>query len=151
MLKEFKEFALKGNVMDMAVGIIIGAAFTTIVNSLVNDVIMPPLGVLIGNLDFSDFYILLKDGKVPGPYYTVASAKAAGAVTISYGIFLNHVVNFLIVTAAIFITVKNLNRLKRVSEPVAVPPPDTRECPFCLSKVPLKATVCAFCTNRMDG
>ena len=125
MLKEFKEFAIKGNMIDMAVGIIIGAAFTTIVNSLVNDIIMPPLGLAIGGIDFSDFFITLKGGSYP----TLAAAKAAGAVTINYGQFINAVIRFVIVAFAIFILVKQINRLTRSPEeaPPAPPPPPREE------------------------
>src|SRR4030042_1547263 len=113
MLKEFKEFAVKGNVVDMAVGIIIGAAFGTIVKSLVDDVIMPPIGLLLGNVDFSNLFITLKEGATAGPYATPALAKAAGATVLSYGVFLNTVITFLIVAFAVFLLVKGINRLKR--------------------------------------
>ncbi len=145
MLKEFKEFAMRGNVLDMAIGIIIGAAFGAIVSSLVADVLMPPIGLLLGNIDFSNLFILLKEGQVPGPYESLAAAKAAGAVTVNYGVFLNTIISFLIVAFAIFILVKNINRLKRQQEaPPAVP--TTKECPFCLSPIPIKAVKCAHCT-----
>jgi len=120
MLKEFREFAIKGNVVDMAVGIIIGAAFGTIVQSLVNDVIMPPIGLMLGNVDFSNLFIVLKEGTPPGPYPALTDAKTAGAVSINYGAFLNTVISFLIVAFAVFILVKNINRLKRETPP---PPP----------------------------
>ena len=148
MWKEFKEFALRGNVMDMAVGIIIGAAFGTIVNSVVADVIMPPIGLLLGNVDFSNLFAVLRSGAVPGPYASLAQAKAAGAVTINYGAFLNTVISFLIVAFAVFLMIKGMNQLKRKQEaPAAVP--TTRECPHCLSVVPLKATRCAYCTSEL--
>ena len=121
MLKEFKEFAVKGNVVDMAVGIIIGAAFGTIVTSLVNDVLMPPIGLLLGNVDFSNLFMVLKEGATPGPYETLELAKEAGAVTISYGAFINTIISFLIVAFCVFILVKNINRLKKEEE--AAPPP----------------------------
>ncbi len=120
MLKEFREFAIKGNVVDMAVGIIIGAAFGTIVQSLVNDVIMPPIGLMLGNVDFSNLFIVLKEGTPPGPYPALTDAKTAGAVSINYGAFLNTVISFLIVAFAVFLLVKNINRLKRETPP---PPP----------------------------
>lgn len=129
VLKEFREFAIKGNVVDMAVGIIIGAAFGTIVQSLVNDVIMPPIGLVLGNVDFSNLFIVLKEGVPPGPYAALADAQTAGAVTINYGLFINTVISFLIVAIAVFVLVKNINRLKRQSEeaPPAPPEPSNEE------------------------
>ena len=121
MLKEFKEFAVKGNVIDMAVGIIIGAAFGTIVQSLVNDVLMPPIGLLLGNVDFSNLFVVLKEGATPPPYETLEMAKDAGAVVISYGAFINTVVSFLIVAFCVFLLVKGVNQMKREAE--AAPPP----------------------------
>lgn len=150
MMKEFKEFAVKGNVVDMAVGIIIGAAFGTIVKSLVSDVIMPPIGLLLGNVDFSNLFVVLKHGaEAAGPYLTVADANAAGAVTLNYGMFLNTVISFLIVSFAIFILVKNINRLKAKEAAAPPPAPTTRECPYCLSTIPLKAKKCSFCTSAI--
>lgn len=151
MLKEFKEFAMRGNVVDMAVGIIIGAAFGTIVTSLVTDVIMPPIGLLLGNIDFSNLFVVLKEGaKAPGPYESLAAAKAAGAVSINYGVFINTVINFLIVAFAVFLLIKNINRMRREQEaPPAVP--TTKECPYCLSAVPIKATRCAHCTSDLKA
>lgn len=149
MLKEFKEFAVKGNVVDMAVGIIIGAAFGTIVNSLVADIIMPPVGVLLGNVDFAGLLVVLKEGATPGPYASPAAAKAAGAVTLNYGQFINTIISFLIVAFSVFLIVKNINRLKREEEaPPAVP---TKECPFCLSAIPVKAVKCGHCTSEIKG
>lgn len=148
MLKEFKEFAMRGNVIDMAVGIIIGGAFGTIVKSLVNDVIMPPIGLLLGGVDFSDLFLTLKQGTVAGPYPTLAAAQEAGAVTVSYGLFLNSVISFLIVAFAVFLLIRSINRLKREEEAPAAEPTD-RECHFCLSRVPLKATRCAHCTSEL--
>ncbi len=150
MLKEFKEFAVRGNVVDMAVGIIIGAAFGTIVNSLVQDVIMPPIGLLLGNIDFSNFFTVLKEGKVAGPYASVAAAKAAGAVTINYGIFINTVISFLIVAFAVFLLVRTVNRLKRQVEG-PLPVPTTRECIYCFSKIPIQATRCPSCTSELKA
>jgi large conductance mechanosensitive channel len=148
MLKEFKEFVLRGNVLDMAVGIIIGAAFGTIVASLVNDVIMPPIGLLLGGVDFSNLFILLKAGSPAAPYASLADAQAAGAVTINYGVFINAVVSFLIVAFVIFLLIRTINRLRREEE--APPPePTTKECPYCLSTIPIKATRCAFCTSEL--
>lgn len=148
MLKEFKEFAMRGNVVDMAVGIIIGAAFGTIVKSLVDDIIMPPIGLLLGNVDFSDLFITLKDGAaVAGPYLTVADAKAAGAVTLGYGVFINTVISFLIVAFSVFILIKGLNKMKRQEE--VKPDPTTKECPHCFSTIAIKATKCAYCTSDL--
>ena len=125
MLKEFKEFAVKGNMLDMAVGIIIGAAFGTIIQSLVNDVIMPPIGLALGGVDFSDLFLTLRQGAVPGPYLTLADATAAGAVTLNYGVFANAIVSFLIVAFSVFLVVRSFNRLKRKEEgiPAAAPGP----------------------------
>ncbi len=148
MLKEFKEFAMRGNVLDMAIGIVIGASFGAIVSSFVADVIMPPIGLILGNIDFSNLFITLKEGKIPGPYESLAAAKSAGAVTVNYGVFANTVISFLIVAFAIFLLVKNVNRLKRQQEaPPAVP--TTKECPFCLSTIPIKAVKCAHCTSEV--
>jgi large conductance mechanosensitive channel len=148
MLKEFKEFAMRGNAIDMAVGIIIGAAFGTIVNSLVQDVIMPPIGLLLGNIDFSNFFAVLKEGKVAGPYASVAAAKAAGSVTLNYGVFINTVISFLIVAFAVFLLVRTINKMKRQEE--ALPPvPTTKDCTFCFSKIPIQATRCPNCTSAL--
>jgi len=149
MFKEFKEFAVKGNVVDMAVGIIIGAAFGTIVNSFVNDLIMPPVGLLLGNVDFTSLFMVLKEGKVAAPYASLADAKAAGSVTLNYGVFINTIISFLIVAFAVFLVVKNVNRLKR--EEQAPAEPTTKECPFCLSAIPVKAVRCGHCTSDLKG
>jgi len=150
MLKEFKEFAMRGNVVDMAVGIIIGAAFGTIITALVSDVLMPPIGLLLGNVDFSNLFVVLKEGKIAGPYATVAAAKAAGAVTLNYGQFLNTIVNFLIVAFAIFFLIRGMNSMKKKEE---APPaaPTTKECPHCLSTIPIKATRCGHCTSELKA
>ena len=150
MLKEFREFAMRGNVVDMAVGIIIGAAFGTIVNSLVQDVIMPPIGLLLGNIDFSNLFLVLKDGKVAGPYATVAVAKAAGAVSINIGIFINTVISFVLVAFAVFLLVKTVNKLKRQKEALLAVP-TTKECTYCLSSIPIKATRCPNCTSELKA
>ena len=149
MLKEFKEFAVKGNVVDMAVGIIIGAAFGTIVKSLVADVIMPPIGLLLGNVDFANLFLVLKEGaEAAAPYASLADARDAGAVTINYGTFFNTIISSLIVAFAVFLLIRNLNKLKREAEaPPAVP--TTRDCPFCLSTVPIKAVRCGHCTSEL--
>lgn len=150
MLKDFKEFAMRGNVVDMAVGIIIGAAFGSIVGTLVSDVIMPPIGLLLGNVDFANLFIVLKEGKTVGPYATLAAAKGSGAVTLNYGLFLNTVVNFLIVAFAIFFLIRSMNALKKKE---AAPPavPTTKDCPHCLSTVPIKATRCGHCTSELKA
>jgi len=146
VLKEFKEFAMRGNVLDMAVGIIIGAAFGKIVTSLVNDLIMPPIGVLLGGVDFSEIYLNLSGGS----YESLAAAKEAGAATINLGVFINTVLNFLIVAFAIFLLIRNVNRLKRKEEAAPAPAPTTRDCPHCLSAIPIKATRCAHCTAELE-
>ncbi len=149
MLQEFKTFAMRGNVVDMAVGIIIGGAFGTIVKSLVADVIMPPIGLLLGGVDFSDLFLTLKDGTVAGPYSTLAAAQEAGAVTISYGVFINSVISFLIVAFAVFLLIKSINKLQ-----AEAPEPEeevtTKECPFCLSSIAIKATRCPQCTSTVE-
>ena len=150
MFKEFKEFAMRGNVMDMAVGIVIGAAFGTIVTSLVKDVIMPPIGLLLGNVDFSNIFAVLKEGKTVGPYASVAAAKAAGAVTINVGVFINTIINFLIVAFAIFLVIRSINRLKRKQEAPAAAP-TTKECSFCFTAIPIKATRCPNCTSELKS
>ena len=127
MFKEFKEFALRGNVLDMAVGIIIGAAFGSIVTSLVSDIIMPPLGLLLGNIDFSDLFVLLKRGASPGPYNSLVEAQSAGAVTLNYGMFANRVISFLIIAFSVFLLVKGMNRLRRRQEQAPPEPPKPRE------------------------
>ncbi len=150
MLKEFKEFAMKGNVLDMAIGIIIGAAFGTIVKSLVADIIMPPIGLLLGNVDFSSLYILLKDGaKVAGPYASLADAQTAGAVTLNYGIFINSVVSFLIVAFSVFMVVKSINQLKRKEEEIPPEAPTTKNCPYCYTVISIQATKCPACTSEL--
>jgi large conductance mechanosensitive channel len=148
LLKDFKEFAIKGNVVDMAVGIIIGAAFGTIVTSLVNDVIMPPIGLLLGNVDFSNLFAVLKDGVPGGPYASLADAEKAGAVAVYYGKFINTIISFVIVAFAVYLLVRSINRLKREEE---APPsePTTKECPYCLSTIPIRATKCSHCTSQL--
>ncbi|HYD49689.1 MAG TPA: large conductance mechanosensitive channel protein MscL [Terriglobales bacterium] len=143
MLKEFKEFAMRGNVVDMAVGVIIGAAFGKIVSSLVSDVLMPPIGLITGNVDFSNLFINLSGA----PYDTVAAAKAAGAPTINIGVWLMAVIDFLIVAFVVFLVVRALNRLKKAPAPT----PTTQACPFCLSTIPLLAKRCAHCTSELSA
>ena len=147
MLKEFKDFAMRGNVLDLGVGIIIGGAFGTIVKSLVDDVIMPPVGLALGNVDFADLFLLLKAGsKAAPPYATLAEAQAAGAVTINYGLFVNAVITFLIVAFAVFMLVRAANRLRPQEAPAA---PTTRECPYCRMAIPTGATRCPQCTSEL--
>ena len=148
MFKEFKEFAMRGNVVDMAVGIIIGGAFGTIVMSLVTDILMPPIGLILGGVDFTDLFLTLKEGASPGPYATLASAQEAGAVTVAYGLFLNSVVSFLIIALSVFFVIKGVNAMKRREEEPSMEP-TTKDCPYCLSSVPLKATRCPFCTSEL--
>lgn len=148
MLKEFKEFAMRGNVIDMAVGIIIGAAFGSIVTSVVSDIIMPPIGLLLGNVDFSNLFLVLKQGTVAGPYLSLAAAREAGAVTINYGQFVNTVISFLIVAFSVFLLIKGINSLKRKEEAPA-PEPTTKECPFCYSSISIKASRCPHCTSEL--
>lgn len=147
MLKEFKAFALKGNVIDMAVGIIIGVAFGSIVNSLVSDVLMPAIGLLVG-YDFSNLFITLKSGAVEGPYATLADAKKAAAVTLNYGVFVNAVVNFLIVAFSMFLLIKVIRTLWRET-PAPPAPLTTKECAYCCAAVPIKATRCPQCTSNI--
>jgi large conductance mechanosensitive channel len=148
MLKDFKEFAMRGNVVDMAVGIIIGGAFGTIVKSLVSDVMMPPIGLLLGGVDFSDLFLTLKDGAVAGPYSTLATAQEAGAVTIGYGLFLNSVISFLIVAFAVFLLIKSINKLQKEA-PAEEEEVTTKECPHCVTEIPLKASRCPNCTSTL--
>jgi large conductance mechanosensitive channel len=148
MFKEFKEFALKGNVLDLAVGIVIGAAFTTIVNSFVADIIMPPIGLLLGKVDFANLFVVLKEGKVAGPYPSLAAAKAAGAVSMNIGLFLNAVISFFIVAFSVFLIVKSFNQLRRKKE-TTPEPVTTKSCPRCLSVIPVGATRCPHCTSEL--
>lgn len=147
MLKDFKEFAMRGNVVDMAVGIIIGASFGSIVKSLVDDVIMPPIGLILGNVDFSNLFVVLKDGATAGPYAALAEAKKAGAVTVNYGLFVNSCVSFLIMAFAVFLLVRGLNKLKAEPAPAD---PTVKDCPHCLSSIAIKATRCPHCTSALD-
>jgi large conductance mechanosensitive channel len=144
MLKEFKEFAMRGNVVDLAIAVVIGGAFGKIITSFVEDVLMPPIGLALGNVDFSNLFLNLS-GK---DYPSVAAAKAAGAATLNYGMFFNHVINFSIVTFAIFLLIKQINRMNKPA-PAPAAAPTTKDCPHCLSAVPLKATKCAHCTSEL--
>ncbi len=143
MFKEFKEFAMKGNVLDMAVGIIIGAAFGKIITSFVSDILMPPLGLLLGKVDFSSLFVNISGQSYP----TIAAAKAAGAATINYGIFINTIIDFLLVAFAVFLLVKQVNRFKR--QPAAAP--TTKDCPFCATPIPIPASRCPNCTSQLTG
>ncbi len=148
MFKEFREFAMRGNVVDMAVGIIIGAAFGAIVKSLVDDVIMPPIGLLLGNVDFADLYVVLQGGATAAPYASLEAARSAGAVTLNYGVFINSVVSFTIIAFAVFMLVRAMNRL-RAGQAAVPAEPVIKECPYCCSTIPLKATRCPHCTSRL--
>jgi large conductance mechanosensitive channel len=149
MFKEFKEFAMRGNVVDMAVGIIIGGAFGTIVKSLVSDVLMPPIGLLLGGVDFTNLFAVLKDGaEQAGPYMALTDAQAAGAVSINYGVFLNNVISFLIVAFAVFVLIKGINAMKREEEDPASEP-TTKDCSFCTTEIPIKALRCPNCTAEL--
>jgi len=148
MFKEFKEFIMRGNVVDMAVGIIIGVAFGAIVQSLVKDVIMPPIGLLLGKVDFSNLFLVLRQGAAPGPYTSPAQAQAAGAVSINYGVFVNTIISFLIVAFVVFMLIRQMNRLKR-QEAVPAAAPTTKECGYCFSAIPIKAVRCPNCTSDL--
>jgi large conductance mechanosensitive channel len=147
MLKEFRAFAMRGNVLDLAVGIIIGGAFGTIVKSLVDDVIMPPIGLALGNVDFSNLFLLLQSGpKSPPPYSSLAEAHAAGAVTINYGVFINSIITFLIIAFAVFLIVRAANRMMPHEAAAA---PTSRDCPYCKMPIPIGATRCPQCTSDL--
>ena len=147
LAREFKEFAIKGNVIDMAIGVIIGGAFGKIISSLLTDVLMPPIGLLMGNVDFSSLFISLNGQQYP----SLAAAKAAGAPTLNYGVFINTVIDFTIVAFVIFLLIKQINRLKRQAPPPATASPITKECPFCLSSIAIKASRCAHCTSELTA
>ena len=148
MFKEFREFAVRGNVVDLAVGLILGASFGAIVKSLVDDLLMPPIGLLTGGMDFADLFVLLKPGSPAGPYASLEQAKAAGAVTVNYGAFLNNVVGFVIVAFAVFLLIRGINRLRR-EQPAPAPAPTTRACPFCATDLPRAAVRCPTCTSEL--
>jgi len=152
MLKDFKAFIMRGNVVDLAVGIVIGVAFGAIVTSFVNDVLMPPIGLALGNVDFSNLFVVLKEGTSPGPYVSLAAAKDAGAVSINYGVFINAIINFLIIAIVVFFfIVRPIARLHtRQQAQEAKPEPTTRECPFCFSNIAIKATRCPNCTSQLS-
>lgn len=148
MISEFKKFIMRGNVLDMAVGIIIGAAFGAIISSLVSDILMPPLGIALGGVDFSNMYVLIKEGSTVGPYATLAAAKEAGAVVISYGAFINTIISFLIVAFSIFLLLRGVNKLL---PPPPAAPAATKDCPRCLMAVPIKATKCGHCCSDIPA
>jgi large conductance mechanosensitive channel len=148
MLKEFKEFAMRGNVVDMAVGVVMGAAFGTIVTSLVNDLLMPLLGLILGDADFTNLFIVLSEGSTSGPYETLSLAQEAGAVTLNYGLFINAVISFLIIAIAIFFLIRAINRLQKQEE-ASPAEPTTKECNYCFSEIPLQAVRCPNCTSEL--
>lgn len=143
MLKAFRDFAMRGNVIDMAVGIIIGAAFGVIVKSLVDDVLMPPVGMLLGGVDMTDFFVVLKEGATPGPYISIEQARAAGAVTLNYGLFINAIVSFAIVAFSVFLLVRSIEASRKPAAAAAT----TKDCPHCAMAIPIKATRCPHCTS----
>jgi large conductance mechanosensitive channel len=149
MLKDFRDFMMRGNVLDMAVGIIIGAAFGTIVNSIVKDVIMPPIGLVLGNVDFANLFAVLKAGTTPGPYASLADAQTAGAVTINYGLFINTIVSFLIIAVVLFFLIRAFVHARSRLETKNGVAVTTKACPYCLSQVPVKARKCAYCTSEL--
>lgn len=149
MFSEFKKFALRGNVVDMAVGIIIGAAFGTIVQSMVKDILMPPIGLLLGNVDFSNLFFTLKEGTVAGPYASLKVAADAGAVTLNIGLFMNHIISFLIVAFCVFMLVRSMNKLQKEKE-VEPAAPSTKDCPFCFETISIKAKKCPKCTSVLE-
>jgi len=144
MLKEFKEFALKGNAVDLAIGVIIGAAFGTVVTSLVNDILMPPIGKVLGGVDFSNFFLVLGGAAYP----SLKAAKDAGAATIAYGVFINNIINLLIIAAVLFMVVKAMNSLRR-AEPAPVKAPTSKDCPMCATSIPIAAKRCPNCTSTL--
>jgi large conductance mechanosensitive channel len=151
MLKEFRAFAIRGNVIDLAVGLVIGTAFTKVVNSLVNDIILPPIGWLVGNVDFTNLFVLLKAGpKLPAPYASLQAAKDAGAITLNVGLLINGIVNFVIVAWALFWVIRGINRLKR-EKPAPAAAPTTKDCPYCFSTIAIGATRCPHCTSELGA
>ena len=149
IMGEFKKFVMRGNVIDMAVGIIIGGAFTKIVNSTVADLLMPPLGLLMGKVDFSNWFIVIKEGATAGPYPSLSAAQAAGATTLNFGNFLNTVISFLIVAFCIFVLIKAINKLNAPKKEEVPAGPTTKKCPYCCSEIAIEATRCAHCTSEL--
>ncbi len=150
MMKEFREFLARGNVVDLAIAVVIGAAFGAIVASLVKDIVMPPIGLALGKVDFSNLFVVLKEGSAPGPYPSVSEAAKAGAVTINYGIFVMTIINFLIIAFVVFMMVRTINRAKR-GKPVPEPVPATKECSYCYTAIPAKAIRCPNCTSQLKA
>ncbi len=148
MLKEFKEFAMRGSVLDMAIGVIIGGAFGAIIKSLVNDILMPPIGYLLGDVDFSNLFLVIKPGAAPGPYESLTLAQEAGAITVNYGVFINTIITFLIIAFVLFLIIRAMNRLQKEEE---APPtePTTKECSYCFTTIPIQATRCPHCTSDL--
>jgi large conductance mechanosensitive channel len=146
-LKEFKDFILRGNVVDMAVGIVIGVAFGTVINSAVNDMIMPPIGLLLGKVNFANLFVVLRNGTTPPPYSTVAVANEAGAVTLNYGIFINAIISFIIIALVVYSIIKMMNRFNKKEEAKS---PELKECPYCFSLINIKATKCPYCTSDLQ-
>lgn len=149
MLQEFKKFILRGNVMDLAVGVIMGGVFNAVVKSFVDDVLMPPIGLLLGQVDFANLFILLKVGDPGGPYATLADAQAAGAVTMNYGMFVNTIISLIITGLAVFLMVRSVNRLQKQA-PAPPAEPTTKKCPFCATEIPIPATRCPHCTSELE-
>ena len=149
MFKEFTEFLKRGNLMDVAVGIAVGTAFAAIANSLVEDVVMPPVGMLLGNVEFGDLFLLLRQGEVPGPYPTLAAAREAGAVAIAYGRFIENVLTFIVIAAVFFLLLRSVNRLRREEPGSAAEAVRTKKCPYCITTVPMQATRCQACTSTL--
>ena len=149
MLKEFREFALRGNVIDMAIGIIVGSAFGSIITSLVTDIIMPPIGLILGGVDFSDLFVVIKEGATPRPYPSLVAAQDVGAVTMNIGLFMNTLISFLIIAFSIFLLIRGINKLQK-SEPEAIPTePSIKKCPYCVSEIPIEASRCPHCTSNL--
>lgn len=150
MFKEFTEFLKRGNLVDMAIGIAVGTAFATIAKSLVDDIIMPPVGMLLGDVEFENLFVLLQAGDPGPPYLTLEAAKAAGAVAIAYGRFLNNVLAFLVIAAVFFMVVRSINRMRQ-DEPGTPAEPTTKTCPFCIHTIPLRASRCPHCTSELES
>jgi large conductance mechanosensitive channel len=151
MFKEFREFILRGNMIDLAVGVIIGGVFNRVVQSLVNDIIMPPIGLLLGRVDFANLFLLLRGGDPAGPYATLAEAQDAGAVVISYGVFINTLIALVITGFAVFLLVRGINRLRRQEKEVQPAEPTTKTCPHCYTTIPIQATRCPHCTTELEA
>ncbi|MCA8996226.1 MAG: large conductance mechanosensitive channel protein MscL [Planctomycetaceae bacterium] len=157
LIQEFRKFAMRGNLVDLMVGFTVGAAFTTIAKSLVNDIVMPPIGLVLGKSDFTDLFVVLREGdKITGPYETLAAAQGAGAVTINYGVFINNLVSFLLVSFVVFLIVRGINRLEdslesQFGDPPQPGEPTEKKCPFCRTTIPAKAARCPACTSHLEG